>query len=155
MEDMGDMVWSINPRNDSMSQVLIRMREFASEIFELKNIEYQFTDNGMEHFTLNAEQRKNLFLIYKETINNAAKYSQADKIEINLRQQDHFLVMSIKDNGQGFDEQKIKAGNGLRNLRERAKEISATLELKSTVGAGTEVNLKVPLAWWCDTVAYK
>ncbi|NOS55563.1 MAG: tetratricopeptide repeat protein [Cyclobacteriaceae bacterium] len=146
MEDMGDMVWSINPRNDSMSQVLIRMREFASEIFELKNIEYQFTDNGKEHFTLNAEQRKNLFLIYKETINNAAKYSQADKIEINLRQQDHFLVMSIKDNGQGFDEQKIKAGNGLRNLRERAKEISATFELKSTVGAGTEVNLKVPLA---------
>ncbi len=146
MEDMGDMVWSINPRNDSMSQVLIRMREFASEIFELKNIEYQFTDNGMEHFTLNAEQRKNLFLIYKETINNAAKYSQADKIEINLHQQDHSLIMSIKDNGQGFDEQTIKAGNGLRNLRERAKEINGTLELRSAIGNGTEVHLKVPIA---------
>ncbi len=146
MEDIGDMVWSINPRNDSMNQVLIRMREFASEIFELKNIEYLFTENGIEHLTLNAEQRKNLFLIYKETINNAAKYSQADTIEINLHQQGHALVMSIKDNGQGFDEQKIKAGNGLRNLRERAKEINATLELKSKVGVGTEVNLKVPLA---------
>lgn len=146
MEDMGDMVWSINPRNDSMSQVLIRMREFASEIFELKNIEYQFTENGIEHLTLNAEQRKNLFLIFKETINNAAKYSQAEKIEINLHQQDHSLVMSIKDNGQGFDEQTTRAGNGLRNVRERAKEINAILELNSSVGAGTEVNLKVPLA---------
>jgi two-component system, NarL family, sensor histidine kinase UhpB len=146
MEDMGDMVWSINPRNDSMSQVLIRMREFASEIFELKNIEYQFSEKGTENLILTADQRKNIFLIFKESINNAAKYSQADKIEINLRQQDHSLIMSIKDNGQGFDEQKIKAGNGLRNLLERAKEISATLELRSTVGAGTEVNLNVPIA---------
>ena len=146
MEDMGDMVWSINPRNDSMSQVLIRMREFASEIFELKNIEYQFTENGIEHVTLNADQRKNLFLIFKESINNVAKYSQATTVEINIEQQDQTLIMSIKDNGQGFDEQKIKAGNGLRNLRERAKEISATLELRSTVGAGTEVNLNVPIA---------
>lgn len=146
MEDMGDMVWSINPRNDSMSQVLIRMREFASEVFELKNIEYQFSEKGTENLVLNADQRKNLFLIFKESINNAAKYSQADKIEINLHQQDHSLIMSIKDNGQGFDEQKVKAGNGLRNLRERAKEINARLELKSTVGAGTEVNLNVPIA---------
>ncbi len=145
MEDMGDMVWSINPRNDSMSQVLIRMREFASEIFELKNIEYQFIENGIEHVTLNADQRKNLFLIYKETINNAAKYSQAEKIEINLHHQNHSLVMSIKDNGQGFDEQTIKAGNGLRNLRERAKEINGTLELRSGIGKGTEVVIEVPI----------
>ncbi len=146
MEDMGDMVWSINPRNDSMSQVLIRMREFASEIFELKNIEYQFSEKDIENLILNADQRKNLFLIYKEAINNAAKYSQATNVEINIQQQDHTLIMSIKDNGQGFDEQKVKAGNGLRNLRERAKEINASLDLKSAVGAGTEVNLKVPIA---------
>jgi two-component system, NarL family, sensor histidine kinase UhpB len=146
MEDMGDMVWSINPRNDSMSQVLIRMREFATEIFELKNIEYQFAEKVSEHLLLNSDQRKNLFLIYKETINNVAKYSQAGKVEINIQQQDHTLIMSIKDNGQGFDEQKVKAGNGLRNVHERAKEINASLELKSTVGAGTEVTLKVPIA---------
>jgi two-component system, NarL family, sensor histidine kinase UhpB len=146
MEDMGDMVWSINPRNDSMSQVLIRMREFATEIFELKNIEYQFSEKGTENLLLNADQRKNLFLIYKETVNNAAKYSEATTVEINIQQQDHELILSIKDNGQGFDSQKVKAGNGLRNLRERAKEINATLELKSTLGTGTEVTLKVPIA---------
>lgn len=145
MEDMGDMVWSINPRNDSMSQVLVRMREFASEIFELKNIEYQFSEKGTENLILNADQRKNLFLIFKESINNAAKYSHATTVEINIQHQNQTLTMSIKDNGQGFDEQKIKAGNGLRNLRERAKEISATLALESTVGTGTEVNLNVPI----------
>ncbi len=145
MEDMGDMVWSINPRNDSISQLLIRMREFAAEIFELKNIEYQFSEKGIENLILSADQRKNLFLIFKETVNNAAKYSEANKVEISLNQQDHILVMSIKDNGKGFDEQKIKAGNGLRNIRERAKEINSTLTLKSTMGIGTEVELNVPI----------
>lgn len=146
MEDMSDMVWSINPRNDSMNRVLIRMREFASEIFELKNIEYQFKENGIEQLILNAEQRKNLFLIFKETINNAAKYSEASKVEIGLHQRDHILEMSIKDNGRGFDEQRIKVGNGLRNLRERAKEIKATLELQSVIGKGTQVVLNIPIA---------
>jgi two-component system, NarL family, sensor histidine kinase UhpB len=146
MEDMGDMVWSINPRNDSMRQIIIRMREFATEVFELKNIEYRFSESVEEGLILSADQRKNIFLIFKETINNAAKYSQASEVEINLHQQDHTLIMFIKDNGQGFDEQKVKAGNGLRNLRERAKEINATLVLKSAVGNGTEVELKVPIA---------
>ena len=146
MEDMGDMVWSINPRNDSMSQVLIRMREFASEIFDLKNIEYQFIENDIEHLTLNAEQRKNLFLIFKESINNTAKYSEASRVEVSLHQRDHILEMSVKDNGRGFEEQTTKAGNGLRNLRERAKEINATLEVRSTIGKGTEVELNLPIA---------
>jgi two-component system, NarL family, sensor histidine kinase UhpB len=146
MEDMGDMVWSINPRNDSMRQIIIRMREFAAEVFELKNIEYRFSESVVEELTLNAEQRKNLFLIFKETINNATKYSNASRIEINLQQQDHYLVLLIKDNGQGFDEQTTKTGNGLRNMRERAKEINGTISLKSGVGEGTEVELRLPIA---------
>ncbi|MBI3219411.1 MAG: tetratricopeptide repeat protein [Bacteroidetes bacterium] len=146
MEDMSDMVWSINPRNDSMTQVLIRMREFASEIFELKNIDYQFIENDIEHLKLNAEQRKNLFLIFKEAINNAAKYSGANRVEIGLQQRGHVLEMAVSDHGHGFDEQAIKAGNGLRNMRERAKEIKGTLELRSAVGKGTEIILTLPIA---------
>ncbi|NOS91407.1 MAG: tetratricopeptide repeat protein [Cyclobacteriaceae bacterium] len=146
MEDMSDMVWSINPRNDSMSQVLIRMREFASEIFELKNIEYQFIEKGIEQLMLNADQRKNIFLIFKEAINNAAKYSGANRVEIGLHQRGSVLEMAVSDNGQGFDEQTIKAGNGLRNMRERAKEIKGNLELRSAMGKGTEIVLSVPIA---------
>jgi signal transduction histidine kinase/ligand-binding sensor domain-containing protein len=146
MEDMGDMVWSINPRNDSMKQVIIRMREFATEIVESKNITYHFSDNVADGLILDTDKRKNLFLIFKETINNAAKYSNASRIEINLRQQDHSLVLLIKDNGQGFDEQITKAGNGLRNIRERAKEVNGAVVLKSVLGEGTEVELQLPIA---------
>lgn len=146
MEDMSDIVWSINPHNDTMSQIIIRMREFATEIFESKNIDYQFSEKVSEGLTLNSDKRKNLFLIFKETINNAAKYSNASKIEIHLSQVDHTLVMLIKDNGQGFDEHTIKSGNGLRNLRERAKEINGTVTLKSAVDNGTEMELRVSIA---------
>jgi two-component system, NarL family, sensor histidine kinase UhpB len=146
MEDIGDMVWSINPRNDSIGQVITRMREFATEIFEVKDIEFHFSEAIENNLTLTAEQRKNLFLIFKETVNNAAKYSEANHVEIGLRQQDHMLVMRVKDNGKGFDEQNVKSGNGLRNLRERAKEIKGRLTLKSGPGEGTEVELHFPIA---------
>jgi two-component system, NarL family, sensor histidine kinase UhpB len=146
MEDMGDMVWSINPRNDSMHQVVTHMREFTTEILESKNIEYHFVEDIKEGVTLTAEQRKNLFLIFKETINNAAKYSGAKKIDIRLQLHDNRLVLGIKDNGQGFDEQTTKTGNGLRNMRERAKEINGTISLKSGVKEGTEVELRLPIA---------
>ncbi len=146
MEDMSDIVWSINPHNDSMDQIIIRMREFSTEIFESKNIDYRFSEKVSEELTLDSDKRKNLFLIFKETVNNAAKYSNASKIEISLSQIDHTLVMRIKDNGQGFDEQTIKSGNGLRNLRERAKEINAAVTLKSVVGEGTEMELRLPIA---------
>jgi two-component system, NarL family, sensor histidine kinase UhpB len=146
MEDMSDMVWSINPRNDSMSEVIIRMREFAAEILESKNIEYRFIEKVGVGLTLNADQKKNLFLIFKESVNNAAKYSNAGEIEISLHEEDHVLSMRIKDNGQGFDEHSIKTGNGLRNLRERAKEMNGTVALKSKEGQGTEVELVLPLA---------
>jgi signal transduction histidine kinase/Tfp pilus assembly protein PilF len=145
MEDVGDMVWSINPSNDSMSQVITRMREFANEIFEPKGIEYSFVEKTTEGLSLTADQRKNLFLIFKETINNAAKYSQASLIEISLQQQDGHLLLCIKDNGRGFDEKVIQRGNGLRNLRERAREINGKLILKSTLHEGTEVELRLPI----------
>ena len=146
MEDMGDMVWSINPRNDSIDQVITRMREFATEIFEVRDIEYHFSETIKSDLALTADQRKNLFLIFKETVNNAAKYSEANRVEIKLYQHDHALVMRVKDNGKGFDEQTVKSGNGLRNLRERAKEIKGKLTLKSGLGEGTEIELHFPIA---------
>jgi signal transduction histidine kinase len=146
MEDMGDMVWSINPRNDSMSQLIIKMREFATEILDPRNVEYHFSEKVTEGLVLNADIRKNLFLIFKESVNNAAKYSNARQIEISLHQQDHNLLMRVKDNGQGFDEHAVKTGNGLRNLRERAREMNGAVTLSSIVGQGTEVELLLPLA---------
>jgi len=146
MEDMSDMVWSINPRNDSIEKVITRMREFATEIFESAGIEYRFTEKITSGLVLDSERRKNLFLIFKEAINNAAKYSKANTVEIDLQQQNDTLLLRVKDDGQGFEEQKVNAGNGLRNLRERAKEVNGTITLTSAKNKGTELELQLPLA---------
>ncbi len=145
MENMSDMVWSINPHNDSMTQVIIRMREFATEILEAQNIEFKFSEEVPNDLIIHTDRRKNLFLIFKETINNAAKYSKARTIEITLQEHASTIVMIIKDNGLGFDEKVIKAGNGLRNIRERAKEVNGTIKLKSVAGEGTELEFSMPI----------
>lgn len=146
MDDLGDMVWSINPRNDSIEHVVNRMQEFAAEIFEFKAIEYEFKVNLAEGVVLTPEQRKNFFLIFKESINNAAKYSEATFVEITLGQHRNVLGMRVKDNGRGFDERTVREGNGLRNMRDRAKELNGSLLLTSIVRQGTTVELKLPIA---------
>lgn len=145
METMGDMVWSINPQNDSLEQVIVRMREFATEILDAQNIALEFTDNIPVNLVLNAEKRKNLFLIFKEVINNAAKYSQATQVKVSLSKIHNDVHLHISDNGKGFNETTVRAGNGLRNLRERATEIGGTLMIKSESGKGTAVDLQMHL----------
>lgn len=122
------------------------MREFFTELFELKNIEYNFIENVQEGLTLSVDQRKNIFLIFKEGINNAAKYSDASLVEVSLLQEDAVLILKIKDNGRGFDKNAITKGNGLWNLRERAKEINGIFTVTTTPGQGTTIELKLPIA---------
>jgi two-component system, NarL family, sensor histidine kinase UhpB len=145
METMGDMVWSINPKNDSLEQVIVRMREFATEILDTQNIALEFVDDIPINLVLDAEKRRNLFLIFKEVINNAAKYSQATQVKVRLSQINNDIHLHISDNGKGFDESTVKAGNGLRNVRERAAEIGGSLMIKSESGKGTAVELQLHL----------
>jgi two-component system sensor histidine kinase UhpB len=146
MESMADMVWSINPVNDSMEKVIVKMKVFTSEILEPKNISYRFSGEGtLNGLTLDAEKRKNLFLIFKEAINNAAKYSGATAVEITLKQSAEKLVMTVSDNGQGFDEQCVKNGNGLKNMDARAQSINAQFKLTSAVSRGTCIEVELPI----------
>ncbi|MEQ8810560.1 MAG: tetratricopeptide repeat protein [Imperialibacter sp.] len=108
MESMSDIVWSINPNNDSLEQVLVKMKEFAAEILEPKGIAFSFQGiDEVKNIELASEKRKNVFLIFKEAINNAAKYSNASKIIINVAGQNGNIIFSISDNGNGFDPEKV------------------------------------------------
>jgi len=145
MEEMSDIVWSIHSGNDAMDKIITRMREFIYETFEPLDITCQFSEKIEGELSLDTEKRKNLFLILKEGVNNAIKYSHATHIEITLIKINQSLVMSIKDNGQGFDEKNIKAGNGLRNMRERSKEIHGNITINSSLGNGTAIKLTFPI----------
>lgn len=146
MESISDIVWSINPDHDSLEQVLFKIKEFAAEIFEPKNISYSF--NGIEtikNIQLNVEQRKNIFLIFKEAINNAAKYSNGSHVEFQVTINDNSVEFLMRDNGSGFDEEHIKFGNGLKNMEARAHDIQGKFELVTYQGSGTRIALEVPI----------
>ena len=84
-ENMSDIVWTITSKNDRFVNVLHRMNQFASEIFEAKNIELDFTsDAALSTSRLTMKQRKNFYLFFKEVINNAAKYSDAKKVSVTI-----------------------------------------------------------------------
>lgn len=142
MEAMADMVWSVNPRNDDMANVLQRMKEFAIEILEPVAINLHFTaDPPVSELPLRMEQRKDLYLLYKEALNNAAKYSGARDVWVRLWLEEGRLRMEIHDNGCGFDPATVRHGNGLWNMQRRAEQMKARFSINSTVGEGTRIKV--------------
>jgi ligand-binding sensor domain-containing protein/signal transduction histidine kinase len=143
-ESMSDMVWAINPENDSLEQVIIRMKEFSAEILEPLDIQYAFFEDGdFSNVKLDLNTRKDFYLIFKEALNNAAKYSACTAVMIHLRHLGSGIRLSIEDNGKGFDTTTQPTGNGLRNMRHRAQAIAAKLCIESNAGKGTLVRMEI------------
>ncbi len=142
-ENMSDIVWAIKSENDRFENVLHRMNQFASEIFEAKSIQLDFTsDPSLFTSRLTMKQRKNLYLFFKEAVNNAAKHSDAKRISIQIFQKDHHIEMIIKDDGKGFDTSQTFNGNGMSTLKKRIEELSGYFKIHSQINEGTVVELK-------------
>ncbi|HEX2629580.1 MAG TPA: triple tyrosine motif-containing protein, partial [Chitinophagaceae bacterium] len=146
MESMSDIVWAINPANDTFEKVIVRMKEFAAEILEPAKINYYFSEEGsLDKAQLNLEQRKDIYMVFKEAVNNAVKYSNATEVNIVLQKKDDSLRMLIMDNGNGFDTDQWHSGNGLKNMQSRAREMKAVLRVDSIKGTGTTIILDVAI----------
>jgi len=147
MEAMDDIVWSIKPSNDSMQRIIARMREFATNVLESKEIELDFVaDETLFDVKLNMQARRDLFLIFKEAVNNAAKYSKASKVEIRIQPENKKLLLLVKDDGIGFDVNKADDGNGLGNMQKRADALTGKIYIRSVEGEGTEIKLTIPVS---------
>lgn len=145
MDKMGDIVWMIKPGETEAGSLKQRMERFAYEIGSAKNIDMQLNLQVLEQAKLNMEQRKNIWLIFKEAVNNAVKYSGALKMEITAQLQNKELMLQIKDFGKGFDSNIAKKGNGLDNMQHRAKELGGELKIDSLVNDGTAIKLFLPV----------
>ncbi|MEO6667878.1 MAG: two-component regulator propeller domain-containing protein [Ferruginibacter sp.] len=150
MEAMSDIVWAINTKNDRFENVVNRMRAFAIEILEPKGCVIHFANNkNLDGLKLDMAQRKNLYLLFKEAINNAAKYAASSNVWIDISMNEHrMLVLKIKDDGNGFSLATVEngntgmAGNGLPNMRKRAQELNGTLNIHAGKGIGTQIILE-------------
>jgi two-component sensor histidine kinase len=141
---MSDIVWAINPDNDNGEKLLKRMENYATDICAVKNIQLHFSANEkIKQLKLSLEKRKNIYLVFKEAVNNAVKYADAKNIYASISQPDKEVILIIKDDGKGFNEASVKKGNGLKNMQLRADEINAKLQIVSVSGEGTQITLQV------------
>jgi two-component sensor histidine kinase len=142
LDKMDDIIWAINPSEDKGSTLFIRMREHASEMTEAAGMNLEIKlDPSLENVHFSMDQKSNLFLIFKEGINNAIKYSAASNIDIEFHKKGTKGILNIRDNGIGFDVSNPNQGNGLKNMKDRAHELNGLLAVESTPGKGTHINL--------------
>ncbi|HEX8358169.1 MAG TPA: two-component regulator propeller domain-containing protein [Segetibacter sp.] len=147
MEAMDDIVWSINPINDSMEKITARMREYAANLFEAKDIEYTFNvDESVKHIKLDMEARRDFFLIFKEAINNLVRHSKCKHAAVKIEIYEYTMLMKILDDGVGFVVKEVDNGNGISNMQKRAQALNGILNIESKVSAGTKVILEVKFA---------
>ncbi|MCK6690601.1 MAG: ATP-binding protein [Thermoanaerobaculia bacterium] len=145
-ESMQDIIWAMKNRQDHLEDIASRMTEFGLRLLEARGIRFKTRiDERFPVKRLAPEQRRNLYLIFKEAVNNAAKYAGCSEVELVFHTANGILTLEINDNGQGFDPDSKEAGNGLYNMRQRAAEIGGRLEIISAPGKGTRVVLRVKL----------
>jgi ligand-binding sensor domain-containing protein/two-component sensor histidine kinase len=142
IDAMSDIVWTINPDNDNFARIILRMRSLAYNLLRARNIEFSFkADDSLAHLKLSLEKRRNFYLIFKEALNNLIKYSNAKKVQISLVHHGNTVSLLIRDDGIGFDASKKYNGNGLTNIRKRARELNADLIIESGNAIGTSLQL--------------
>ncbi len=147
-DSLSDLVWSINPLRDDVPSLLNRLREFASDVLESQGIAWSLTTSeSIEGMPLMPEQRWQLFLIAKEAIHNAARHSGCTSVALQLQAADGWATVSITDDGCGLPREQPahETGNGLANMRKRAKALGGEVAVGTEPGGGVRVELRFPL----------
>jgi ligand-binding sensor domain-containing protein/two-component sensor histidine kinase len=140
IDSMSDIVWMVNPNKDSMTDLVSRLKDVFNDVLDAREIKFQNENiHLLKKIKLQMESRQFLYLIFKEAMNNTIKYSECDQITLKVSVERKKLTITLNDNGQGFDMENINAGNGLINMRERAKKIKGDLRIDSHPGDGTTI----------------
>ena len=146
-QGLHEIVWTINPENDSLDNLLLRLQEHASEVLEGKGIALRsHLPEGEALVSLSMQARRDLHLMFKEAIHNIVKHANATEVSIGAELDNGCLRLTVADNGEGFDTAHLVEGNGLRNMKRRVEATGGTMELNANAGSGTTVVFRVPIA---------
>lgn len=142
---MADIVWTINPKRDSLGDLSVRIRRFASELFSARDIDCTVvTPEPDEDLKLGIDTRRQLLLVAKEAIHNVVRHTHSTKVSIELMHEGRWLVFRIRDNGAGFDPQVVTEGHGIASMRSRAEGLGGRLAIESEYGQGTRLEVRIP-----------
>ncbi len=153
VDSMSDIVWAINPQKDHLSDLVQRMRRFAGDILDAKDVLYRFhLSEKSNDVALGADVRREVYLMFKECLNNLVKYADASEVDLSVQVENNSLIIMVKDNGKGFEvAEKLNGnydsfgGNGLINMRRRTENLGGKFEIDSEPKQGTKVTMKIPL----------
>jgi len=138
-----DMIWVLDDTKDSVYELMERIKKYALPVCQVNGIHFEGNiEAGETNRVISKTEKRNLFLVAKETINNSLKYAECTIIEVTIRQLNKKIELLIKDNGKGFDMEKPAEGFGLNNIRQRAEQIHYTSKITSAPGKGTIVYLQ-------------
>ncbi|GAB3802018.1 hypothetical protein GCM10028819_30470 [Spirosoma humi] len=142
LDAMDEIIWTLNPGNDSLHRIAIRLQEYAQPLMESKDIRFSLVaDPALDVLPISMEVRRNLYLIGKEAINNLVKYSQASQATMRFEHQKEQLRVVIEDNGRGFDTAQPSQRTGQSSMQQRAKAMGGSLEVRSAPEQGTSLIL--------------
>jgi signal transduction histidine kinase len=140
-----DFIWSINPGNDNLYEIIIRIKDFGDELFYGTGCEFQVS--GLQEEFKNIKQHpssgRNIAMIFKEALSNSMKHSKANKVKLSIEPNGVAIAVKLKDNGTGFEMRSDKNSFGLSNMQQRAQKAGATLQIQSEKEGGTEIILKI------------
>ena len=146
VDSMSDIVWAINPKRDNLFDLVYRMRHFTTDTLAAQEIDFDFNaPDSLPETKIETDMRREVFLIFKEAVNNAIRHSRGSHVRIELSFDNGALQLTVQDNGRGFDTSKDHRGHGLFSIRQRVERIGGELKINSTPGRGTEVTLQAPL----------
>ena len=139
---MSDIVWAINPKNDTFEKMITRLKSYAQNTTASHGILLHFdAEANVQQYNLTMQQRKNIYLICKESINNAVRYSECRNLYFILRRDRSLFHICVRDDGKGFDVEQASEGNGLQNMKARAEEVRAVLKIDSQKEMGTVITV--------------
>ncbi|HEX5653998.1 MAG TPA: two-component regulator propeller domain-containing protein [Chitinophagaceae bacterium] len=143
---MDDIIWNVNSKNDTVEEILVRMRRFAAELFDHTTTScYLELDPAAASKKLSMEQRRDMYLVYKESLNNIYKHAEARTVWVHLSTVDHSVKMVIRDDGRGFDPGAITHRNGLNNLKKRVEKWKGRISIHSESGKGSVIEIIMPV----------
>lgn len=141
-ESLSDIVWNINPQYDDMDNLYVRMKRYAADMFDGKNIHGQLNfPQESEKLSMPMDQRRDFYLIFKEAVNNLVKYSKATEATVEVHTSDQDIRLLVIDNGKGFDKETVRQGNGIQNMKQRAAKWNGEIKVQSAAGKGVKIEL--------------
>jgi signal transduction histidine kinase len=144
---LDEIVWAVNPKNDTVPSLASYLCQYAERFLKPTRLRLRLkVTRDLPAFPLNAEERHNLFLAFKEALNNVVQHSKSTDLQLAIEAEEGVLTVIVADNGCGFDPNTARSeADGLGNMRRRLERIGGSYELSSLMGKGTTVTFKLPL----------